>query len=170
MEIELQGAEINDKPVLRNLFELYQYDFSEYENSDVDEHGLYGYRYLDHYWTDPGRYPFLIRVDGRLAGFVLVRELHEGHGSPTRSIAEFFVMRKYRRRGVGREVARRIFDQFPGRWRVAIEKNNPPAQSFWRRVIEEYTGGDFEEMRLEGEEWSGVVYVFRTMSGAGGFE
>lgn len=161
MEIELQQAGINDKPVLRNLMELYNYDFSEFENSDVDEHGLFGYRYLDHYWTDQDRDAFLIRVDGRLAGFALVRTIHDGPGGVINSIAEFFVMRKYRRHGVGREVARRIFDLFPGRWRIAQEAGNLPAQAFWRRIISEYTAGDFDEVSTDNEEWRGVVHTFR---------
>jgi predicted acetyltransferase len=165
MEIDLQPASINDKPVLRNLLELYQYDFSEYENSDVDEHGLYGYRYLDHYWTDPNRYAYLVRVDHALAGFALLRVIHDNPGSPTHSVAEFFVMRKYRRRGVGREVACRLFDLFPGRWRVEEEKDNLPAQAFWHKVIDEYMRGNFEEMRPVNVEWVGLVQLFRTEGG-----
>ena len=37
--------------------------------------GDYGYRYLDHYWADPGRHPFLFQVDHNWAGFALVREI-----------------------------------------------------------------------------------------------
>ena len=62
-----------DKQVLRHLVEFYVYDYSDYMGWDVDEHGVFGYRYLDHYWTEPDRHPFFIRVDGRLAGFALVR-------------------------------------------------------------------------------------------------
>jgi predicted acetyltransferase len=162
MEIDLQPASINDKPVLRNLLELYQYDFSEYENSDVDQHGLYGYRYLDHYWAEQGRYPFLLRVDGRPAGFALVRTIYEGPGNFVHSVAEFFVMKKYRRHGVGRETARRLFEMFPGRWRVAEEEENYPAQAFWHTVIDEFTNGDFEECKMDNEEWRGMMQVFRS--------
>lgn len=66
MKIEIQPASLEDKTILRNLMELYAYDFSEFEQSDVDEHGLFGYERLDHYWTEPGRYPFLVRAHGRL--------------------------------------------------------------------------------------------------------
>ena len=34
--------------------ELYRYDFSEFDGADVGSHGEYGYRYLDHYWAEPG--------------------------------------------------------------------------------------------------------------------
>ncbi len=114
----MTNAPIGDKPVLRHLIELYLYDFSEFTGEDVGDHGLFGYRYLDHYWTEPDRHPFFIRVGERLAGFVLVRKCPGDDGDSESSIAEFFVMRKYRRRGVGRVAARRVFDMFPGRWEV----------------------------------------------------
>jgi hypothetical protein len=62
MDIEIQQAFLEDKTILRNLLELYVYDFSEFDQSDVDVHGLYGYERLDHYWTEPERHPFIIRV------------------------------------------------------------------------------------------------------------
>ena len=143
--IELSKVPIEDKPVLRNLVELYMYDFSELSDRDVSDHGLFGYRYLDHYWTEPDRHPFLIRVEGKLAGFVLVRSRWRDDAGFESSIAEFFVMRKYRRRGVGRIAARRVFDTFPGRWEVTQLSDNVVARIFWRDVIAGYTGGAFTE-------------------------
>jgi len=57
MTIRVQQASLEDKSILRNLLELYAYDFTEYDQLDLDAHGLYGYHRLDHYWTEPGRYP-----------------------------------------------------------------------------------------------------------------
>ena len=48
------------------------------------------------------RHPLLIRVDGELAGLVLVRPLDGGE----RVIAEFLILPKYRRRGIGTSAAR----------------------------------------------------------------
>ncbi len=62
LEVELHPAQVEDKSVLRNLLELYAYDFSEYDGADVDAHGLYGYERLDHYWTEEGRAPFLWHI------------------------------------------------------------------------------------------------------------
>ncbi len=70
-----QVSTAEEKSVLRNLLELYNYDFSEFDHADLDAHGFYGYGRLDHYWTEPGRYRFLVRVDGKLAGLVLLRTL-----------------------------------------------------------------------------------------------
>lgn len=59
MEFSLVAATEDDRPVLRRLIELYRYDFSEFDQADVDRHGEYGYRYLHHYWTEASREPFL---------------------------------------------------------------------------------------------------------------
>lgn len=147
LDIVICPAAIEQKPVLAQLMELYMYDFSEFSGEDVSECGYYGYKYMDNYWTEAGRMPLLIRVDGKLAGFALVRACSEYSDMPVpHCIGEFFVMKKYRRRGVGRTAACRVFDMFPGNWEVSQWKNNLPAQRFWRRVISEYTGGEFSEL------------------------
>ena len=71
MKVELVEIQETEKSVLRHLMELYAYDFSEYDNADVNQHGLYGYTYFDYYWTENTRNPFFIKVDGKLAGFCI---------------------------------------------------------------------------------------------------
>ena len=146
MEISIEKAALSEKSVLRNLMELCQHDYSEFNRQDLDQHGLYGYTYLDNYWTERGRYPYLIKVSGKLAGFALVRVL-SGEGEPlVYSMAEFFILRKYRRKGIGEQVATQVFDMFPGEWRVSQQAANFPAQAFWRKVISRYTRGNFVEV------------------------
>jgi predicted acetyltransferase len=111
------------------MMELYQHDLSEFENTDLDSHACFGYSYLDCYWKENSRHPFIVRVDGRLAGFVLVNK-HICLPGNEWSIAEFFIMRKYRRRGVGKAVALHIFEQFHGKWEVREVEANAAAQRF----------------------------------------
>jgi pimeloyl-ACP methyl ester carboxylesterase len=66
-------------------------------------------------------------------------------GTPLLFDTEFFILRRHRRRGVGTEVARRVFDRYPGKWEVTQLTRNVDAQAFWRRVIGEYTGGRYDE-------------------------
>jgi len=141
MNVEVVEAEEEARPVLRRLVELYRYDFSEFDDADVDPHGEFGYRYLDNYWTESDRHAYLIRCDGRWAGFALVRS-----GDP-HDMAEFFVMRKYRRSGVGREVARDVLRRFPGRWTVRQLFTNRTATDFWRAAIPH----PFIERQADGE-------------------
>ncbi len=167
MKLEVLPATAVDATALRNLMQLYHYDFSEIvgldgDDNDLDEHGLFREVYVDRHVTDPDRAAFLVRVDGRLAGFCLVANQSYFGPDPgnTHEIAEFFVVRKYRRLGVGAEVARQVFERFPGRWEVAQVPENTAAQAFWRKVIGEYTGGRYEEHVLDSERWKGPVQVF----------
>ena len=161
MNIELVKVKETEKSILHQLVELYNYDFSEYDQADVNAHGLYGYTYLDQYWTEESRHPFFIKVDGKLAGFVLVNEYcYVLKAAGARSIAEFFVMRKYRRMGVGRVVAREIFAKFPGKWEVIQCGTNIPSINFWEKVVGEYTNGSFERTDAVTEDWPGQALIF----------
>jgi len=166
MECQVSVADYSEKAILRNLIELYLYDFSELEGGDVNEFGLFDYHYLDHYWTEPERYPFLVRVSRKLAGFVLLRRssyTHQAQEDPKdlpMTVAEFFIMRRYRRKGIGTQVARQLFTRFPGSWQVAEMVENREAQAFWRKVIDDFTAGKFEEVFINSESWHGPVQVF----------
>lgn len=159
MDIKLEKATVDQKSILRNLLELYNYDFTEFDPDDVDKHGLYGYKYLDHYWTEENRFPFLVKVNNNLAGFALVRRIGtNSFDSDIYSIAEFFIMKKYRKSGVGKSVANMVFNTFQGEWKVSQIENNIPAQRFWRNVISEYTKDQFEEIRET--DWNGPIQKF----------
>jgi predicted acetyltransferase len=161
MKFELIKVPESDKSVLRQLIELYSYDFSEYDGNDVDDHGFYGYTYLDYYWTEESRHPFFIKVDGKLAGFVLVSGymyvLPMGEG---KSVSEFFVMHKYRRRGIGKGIAFQVFDIFPGKWEILQHGDNQPSKIFWQEVIREYTNGNFQVEPVTTEWWEGQALIF----------
>jgi predicted acetyltransferase len=146
--VTIEPIAVEQKSVLRQLMEFCSYDFSIYDQADVNEHGLFGYDRIDHYWTDPERYPFLIKVQGQYAGFVLVSRYQPGERpQPLWSICEFFVMRKYRRQGVGRFAARTIFDRYRGAWEVNQVYSNDISRVFWEAVIGDYAGGEFEAER-----------------------
>ncbi len=131
MDIALTLVAYEDKAVLANLLELYNHDMSEfYDELQVNEHGRFEYRWLDHYWTEAGRFPYLIRADGRIAGFVLVRDV-----DGVFQIAEFFVLRSFRREGIGAVAARMAFRKHPGRWEVWHASANGPAAVLWRSVV-----------------------------------
>ena len=161
MNIQVSPATVAERPVLRQLMELYQYDFSEFDGADVSPLGLYDYPYLDHYWVESERSPFLVRVNGYLAGFVLVARYNYLSGlKDTWVMAEFFVMRKYRHQSVGEYVARFIFDQFPGSWQVGQITENTAAIAFWRKVIARYTHDTFQEQNLNNDNWHGPIQTF----------
>ena len=144
--VTLDEAGPGDVSTLRRLMQLYLYEIGSDDGWDIGADGLYGNaERIERFWSEPGCHAFLIRVAGVLAGFALVNDRAWFAGAGTREINEFFVLRRYRRRGVGACVATRLFDRFPGRWEVVQMASNTGAQAFWRVVIARYTGGAFED-------------------------
>jgi predicted acetyltransferase len=149
MDFELIKASKEDKDILANLMQFYFYDFSEFVKCDVEDSGLFGtYPHLEDYWKEKNhRFPYLVKQDGKYVGFVLVRLIESAERNYF-SIAEFFIMKKYRRTGLGKTIAMKLFNLHKGQWEVFQILTNEPAQVFWRQVIKEYTNGEFKE-RIE---------------------
>jgi predicted acetyltransferase len=161
MDVCVVAAQSSQREVLRNLIELYAYDFSEIEGFDVDDTGRFPVYPLDAYWEEPGRLPFLIRAGERLAGFALLHDKSRLSGdSGVWDMAEFFVLRKYRRAGVGTRAAHGLFSTHRGPWEVRQRRSNVGATGFWRRCIASYTSGRFDEIVVDDERWRGPVQRF----------
>lgn len=133
VEVELVEVSEDDVPLLDRLGQLYQYDFSEFDPmTQLDAEG----RYSDTAMRDDGERVWWME--------------------------SFFVMRRFRGRGVGDRAATMLFDRFPGTWEVAQITPNVAAQSFWRIVIGRYTRETYEEFQVADERWHGSVRYFRT--------
>jgi len=146
---------------LDNLMQLYVHDWSELLSLDVGPDGRFGAPSLDPYFREDDHHPFLIEVDGHLAGFVLVVARSRITGTVgVHDMAEFFVLRRYRRQGVGLAAAAAAFARFAGRWEVRQRDENVAATSFWRRAIDHFTAGCFQEDRRSDEHWTGLVQTF----------
>lgn len=136
MDIKLEIMDITQKSVLIQLMELYNYEFTEYEDEDINEYGYYGYPYIDNYWNEKGRFPYLIRVKGKIAGFALICNHCKCRKEPdSRCFGEFFVMLKYRRKGVGVKVALELIERHKGDWEIVYLNNNKRAEQFWKIVL-----------------------------------
>lgn len=167
MKIEISLASVDEKEILRNLLEKYLYEFSQWDSRDVNALGLYGYNYLDEYWTAKNRWAFFIRADEKLAGFAMVNDYREVNEETDYTMAEFFVLHKYRRCGVGSEAAKQIFKRFKGRWQLMRHPNNQASVYFWDRVIRECGKGECRllcghEQAKYDDGTLGDVFVFET--------
>jgi predicted acetyltransferase len=161
MDIQVTSAGPEGRTPLLALFELYVYDFSEMLGFDVDEQGRFPRPDLDLYWSDRRRSAFLIRADGKLAGFALVQEGSRISGdAAVRDMDQFFVMRKYRRHRVGETAAAWVFDKLRGAWEVREKAENLAGIKFWRQIIARYTKGEFKEVVYDDERWRGPVQSF----------
>ncbi len=98
--------------------------------------GKFGYTNLPLYWTEENRHAFLIHVDRKLAGLAMVKRGSDlSNHSGVWDLAEFFIVRGYRRRGIGTVAAHALWSRFPGSWEVRVMKANPSAYRFWQHAI-----------------------------------
>jgi len=175
--MDLIPIDSKNLPVLENLMQLYLYDFSVYlcddENEAMNERGRFdaGFPLARYAAGREGVYQYkgwLARVDGLWAGFALIgtRLLADAPG-PGWNVDEFFVMRCFRRQGVGGEMAHRVFGTARGYWQISEIVENTPAQAFWRAVIGAYTGGRFEDFERINDWDETVVWQRFDSSGWG---
>ncbi len=154
--IELVPATPDQQPILANLLELYIHDFSEIHHVELGPDGRFGYKNLPLYWLEPHRHPFLIRLNDKLAGLILIKRGSEISGDETVwDMAEFFILRGYRRRGVGTEIAHEVWKRFPGQWEIRVMESNHAASHFWQHAITEFVGRPIQPALIEknGRQW-----------------
>ena len=161
VRVELVPASREQEPIVAQLLELYIHDFSELLDIDVGEDGRFGYPRLPLYWSEPDSHPFLVRVTGRYAGLVLIRR-ERNASNAVWDVAEFFVLRAYRRRGIGNQIAHQLWRGFPGLWQVRVLDTNIAGTRFWSHAVSAFLGRHCEPVRVqkEGQRW--VYFSFST--------
>lgn len=157
-------SEVN-RHVIGNLLQLCLHDYSEFSgpqsrNWEVTSDGLFEYEWFDSYWHEVGRIPLLIRTIDRIVGFALINRWSALEHPLDHALAEFFVLRKHRRSGVGSRALRLILERYPGQWEVPVARNNRGALSFWRRAIPAAGVVSIQERAGDEERWSGTVLCF----------
>ena len=161
-------AGADEAPIIANLMQLYIHDFSELwfdrdVEGELEPDGRYSdYPDLDAYWSDPTRQPWLFRIGDRPVGFALVNDVAHSPTPVDRAVAEFFVVRKHRRQGVGLAAAHALFGSAWGVWEAAVVRRNTGALTFWRQVAASYPGvRDLVEEDRSDAQWDGAVIRFR---------
>ena len=146
MKFDLVKVKEKDKNIIYNLMQLYTYELSFFEDETTNftmlESGLYVLnKYVERYWQEESRHPYILKCNNKLAGFVLQRFNEQNMNE----IAEFFVINKYRKIGAGTFMANKMFDLYKGKWEIRTLIKNEKAQKFWRNTIKKYTNNNFEE-------------------------
>jgi predicted acetyltransferase len=163
--INIVPARREEKNLVANLLQLYLHDFSEVEALETNAEGRFDYREFESFWGEPDHHVFLARYETRVVGFAFVQEgfYHEKDDKPDTQLidmVEFFVLRRYRRKGVGYAMALHCFQTFPGRWQVRTDENNPGAVKFWERVIADFSQNRYETFHPV--RFPGVTYYFES--------
>ena len=159
--IELHAAQRDELETIENLMQFYMYDFSEWLPLKLGEHGFFNAQPKPGYWRNPATRPFLIKVNGELAGFVTVDDETQVPGAEY-NIGYFFVSRRFRGQGVAKFVVSALLSRFPGQWQIFHLDVNQPAQRFWARVLPDLTHGEFTLHQQPVDGYPCTVYRFQT--------
>jgi len=75
------------------------------------------------------------------------------------AIAEFFIRKRFRRQGIGRQAVQLVLTQFPGSWEVVWQKQNLAAGNFWRLVLSPFIADAIAKVQeTPGCDGEGVVF------------
>ena len=149
-------------PILRNLFELYLHDMAEWFEFDTSAEGNYSFPTGQEIW-DKGVDVYFVYSEEIPIAFGLVGLADKYDKTPgMRDMDEFFVVRRYRRSGLGREFANFLWQQYPDPWLVRVYQRNLPAVPFWRSAIAAYTDGSYDEQVTEVNDRSWSYFRFNS--------
>ncbi|MFJ3073841.1 GNAT family N-acetyltransferase [Pseudomonas sp. NPDC087029] len=133
--IELLPTTADQAHLIRNLYQFYAYESSDWEQEDVEVDGRF-YIHEDHlqrYWQSPGWSATLVLVDGFIAGFALV-ERSELPGIDALELADLFILKRYRRQGIGLAVAQQFLGN-PGDWLLRCYAHDQAGVAFCKAVV-----------------------------------
>lgn len=124
--------------LIRNLYQFYAYESSDWEQEDVEVDGRFYIHepHLERYWQTPQWSANLILVDGFIAGFLLI-ERSELPGLDALELADLFILKKYRRQGIGRALATQVLMSEENAWLVRFYQQDETARAFWRAVLDD---------------------------------
>lgn len=136
--VQLVPVDRSHRSVLENLGQLYRHDLSEAYGLMPNADGTFNNTRLDSFLTgrDMHHRAWLVTAGGSLAGFVMTQPREDG----SMTVADLFVVRALRRSGVGRQAARQVIAQLPGRWSIGFQAYNPGVERFWSQVATDVAG------------------------------
>lgn len=148
--------------MLERLFQLYLHDMTEFLAFPIEENGTFSIAadLLPPYWERPDHHPYLIRQDGEIAGFSLVRRAPDSDG--IWDMGQFGVLRKFRGTGLARRAFHQTLTKHVGDWQVRVLPQNKVAYRFWTSAIRAVASGDVDEAIRDYQGMDMVCLSFRT--------
>lgn len=135
VDVRLELVEGGKIHILENLMALYLHDLSEFSlDLKVNEAGKFVYDGLEFYFSTKELKPFFVYFEDEIAGFIL---LNSGRYVPMiidYSVHEFFILKSFRKKGIGAIAIKQIFDMYKGKYKIVQLKNNKLAIDFWTNL------------------------------------
>ena len=141
MEKSFNLLKINkdNKYVLDNVLEYYQYEFNEFYNfyDDLNKNGRYELIPTDEYICNSHYKAFLIIKEGKIAGFIMINNCTKFIKSGN-YIAEFYIMPKYRNGFFSIDVLKYIIKKLQGNIEIKVLLANTKAYKLYELLFKRY--------------------------------
>ncbi|SMF78942.1 Predicted acetyltransferase [Paenibacillus uliginis N3/975] len=159
--MQITKVEQSGKDILKQLMTLFLHDLSEF-NSDLEinqSNGLFEFDVLEWFFEKEGLTPYFIKAEDKVIGFILLQSgPFSNQEYADYVLNSFFILKKYRRKGLGREACKEFFNQYPGRYAISQILTNTPAIHFWKSIYKSFNIEFYEKEELEdGHE---VIYQY----------
>ncbi|GIP61851.1 hypothetical protein J32TS6_04060 [Virgibacillus pantothenticus] len=89
---------------------------------------------LDNFWTVDGLSPYFIQLGGDIIGFILLLERPFLNKSNDYGINDFFILNKYKGKGLAFQAVEKLFKEKQGQYFVIQVAENRRAIAFWKKV------------------------------------
>jgi predicted acetyltransferase len=132
-DLKLERSGVDDKDFIKNLYQLYLQDLSEFKASlQCNAMGSFYNSFVDSFYCKDNLIPLKITFANSIVGFLFC--------STGRTvdyiIQDIFILKNYRNRGFGKVALQQLFALYPGRYGLFILMKNTPAKLFWMRCLE----------------------------------
>lgn len=146
-EVKLIPIKIDEMPVLENLMALYLHDLSAFaDDLKVNSKGKFVYEGLEYYFKTEELKPFFIYYGEELAGFILLNSGKYVSMIIDYSVHEFFILKSYRKIGIGTTAIKKIFELYKGKYKILQLSKNKPAIDFWASLYKA-NGIEYNQIR-----------------------
>ena len=149
-----------DKNSFKNLFQLYLHDLSKYNHTiEIEENGIFPASWIDEHWDLPEFIPLRIDQNDNTCGFILLSKKPFSKPGTELCIQEFFILKKFRNKGIGRASVEQLFANYPGSYSMSVIKENTPAKLFWKKTLE-LMGIHYKKEKHSQDGIEGIAYEF----------
>lgn len=156
MTIEIINAKESPTALewVRNVYPLYLHDLSDFDANvyTLNELGRWEPDLLSLWLSHEYGHIFQVISNHKRVGFAFIAQAPFPQITPGVNfrMSEFFILRAYRRMGIGTRAACTLFNRFSGTWEILELPLNNQALLFWRSVISAYTDGKFTQTTQNG--------------------
>lgn len=161
LEVNVKAADFDDLGRIESLMQFYNYDLSEWLPVGFGPDGLYAIDPKEEYWGNASVKPYVLRVNGELAGFAVVDDEFV-RPVANYNLGYFFIARRFRGRGVSHKFLNHLFRRHAGAWQIYHYAINVPASIFWSKAIPQLIGRTPLRHEIVVDEQPTILYEFST--------